>query len=256
MSQDGGIFVGALLLPCYNVSMSKNQPAQSAQDIEFTRKTIHEGEITGHVEHISREFREGFEFIKKYPKSVTIFGSSMLGQDSEACLKARELGARIAKDLGYAVVTGGGPGIMEAANRGASDAHGKSVGLNVSIPREGAPNGYLTDHMKFSYFFSRKTLLSFAAETYVFFPGGFGTFDELFGILTLIQTKKIHQVPIVLFDSKFWNPIIAMMKDVMIEKFQTIDPGDLGLFEVTDSIERTMEIISKAQVSEWWRKIN
>lgn len=222
----------------------------------MSREDIHEGDIRGHVEHITREFHEGFEFIKKYPKSVTIFGSSMIGQDSKACLLVKELAGRIAKDLKYAVLTGGGPGIMEAANRGAFEAGGKSVGLNVSIPAEHAPNGFTTDRMKFAYFFSRKTMLTFAAEAYVFLPGGFGTFDELFSILTLIQTGKIPRVPIILIDSKFWDPIIRILQYTMYEKYKTIDINDFKLVEVTDSIDRAMEIIARAPVSEWWRKIN
>ncbi len=222
----------------------------------FSRSDIHEGQIAEHLGRINHEFHEGFEFIKKYPKSVTIFGSSMLPVDSEPYKKALELGARIAKDLNYAVVTGGGPGIMEAANRGAFDVKGKSVGLNISLPHEHEANKFLTDHIKFSYFFSRKTLMVFAAEAYVFFPGGFGTFDELFGVLTLIQTGKIPRVPIVLFDSSFWDPVMATLTVVMQDKFKTIDDNDLKLMEVTDSIDEAMSVISKAPVSEWWRIIS
>lgn len=222
----------------------------------FSRNDVHEGQIEEHLGRINHEFRDGFEFIKKYPKSVTIFGSSMLSADSKPSQQAKELASRIVRELDYAVVTGGGPGVMEAANHGAFEAGGKSVGLNISLPHEHMVNGFTTDHMKFSYFFSRKTLLMFAAEAYVFFPGGFGTFDELFGVLTLVQTGKVPRVPIILFDSGYWNPIIETLKKVMLEKYQTIDPHDLDLVEVTDSIDEAVGVISKAPLSEWWRIIN
>jgi uncharacterized protein (TIGR00730 family) len=268
-ARKGGIFVytlsvasfGALLPPCYNVRMSKNQPKSSlsgkvTHETFFTRKHIHDKDIKEHLERINREFSEGFEFLAKYPKSVTIFGSSMLSTDSAPGKSATDLAAAIVKDLKYAVITGGGPGIMEAASIGAKNAGGQSVGLNISLPHEHGANGFTTDHMKFAYFFSRKTMLTFAAEAYVFFPGGFGTFDELFGILTLIQTGKIPHVPIILFGSDFWNPIVATLDKVMSEKYKTIDPSDLNLFKITDSIDEAIEIICKAPISEWWRIIN
>ncbi len=222
----------------------------------ITRGDIHEGDIRGHLEHIRREFDDGFEFLKKYPKSVTVFGSSMAAKGGTDYARAEELSGRIARDLKYAVITGGGPGIMEAANKGAYDAGGVSIGFNVSIPHESGANPYVTHGLKFSYFFSRKTLLTFAAEAYVYFPGGFGTFDELFSILTLIQTGKIPRVPVILFDSKFWNPVVSLIKETLLKDFKTIDERDLKLFEVVDSIDRAVEIIEKAPVSEWWRNIN
>lgn len=234
------------------------KPGVPTHDTSFTRKHIHDhdGEIKKHLDRINHEFADGFEFLKKYPRSVTIFGSSMLAQDSWACKKAYELSQGIVKDLNYAVVTGGGPGIMEASDKGAKEAGGQAVGLNISLPHEHGINGFATDHMKFSYFFTRKTMLTFAAEAYVFFPGGFGTFDELFSILTLIQTGKIPHVPMILFGTDFWTPIIATFKTMMMDKYVTIDSHDLELFEITDSVDRTIEIIREAPISEWWRIIN
>lgn len=222
----------------------------------LTRENIHAGEIEHHIEHITREFRDSFEFLQKYPKSVTIFGSSVVKSDAEYYKKATELGGRIVKDLGYAVLTGGGPGIMEAANKGAYEAGGISLGLNVSIPHEYTTNAYVTHALKFSYFFSRKTMLAFAAEAYVFFPGGYGTFDELFGILTLIQTGKIPRVPVLMFDSGYWKSLDEFLKKTMFEKYHTIEEGDMKLYEITDSIDRILEVVKVAPVSEWWRIIN
>ncbi len=246
---------------CYNANMAKNHYKGNLSgavdhDTFFTRKHIHDKDIASHLERIHHEFEDGFHFLQKYPRSVTIFGSSMLSEDSKPYQMAVELSASIARDLKYAVVTGGGPGIMEACSKGAKDAGGQSVGLNISLPHEHGANPYTTDHMKFAYFFSRKTMLTFAAEAYVFFPGGFGTFDELFSILTLIQTGKIPHVPVILFDSDFWTPIIKNLNAMMLDKYQTIDPGDFDICRITDSVEETIRIISDAPVSEWWRVIN
>jgi uncharacterized protein (TIGR00730 family) len=225
-------------------------------DQPFSKSDIHNGEIATHLERINHEFSDGFEFLKKYPKSVTVFGSSLALPSEPMYAAAEALGGRIVRDLGYAVATGGGPGIMEAANKGAYDAHGVSLGFNVSLPHERTTNAYVTHAIKFSYFFSRKTMLMFAAEAYVFFPGGFGTFDEVFGALTLIQTDKIPRVPVILFDSKFWGPWRQFLSEHMCKEFHAIDESDLNLFEITDSVDRVMEIIKKAPVSEWWRNIN
>jgi uncharacterized protein (TIGR00730 family) len=145
---------------------------------------------------------------------------------------------------------------MEAANKGAFESGGVSLGLSISLPHERFVNAYISHSLHFSYFFSRKTMLSFAAEAYVFFPGGFGTFDELFSILTLVQTGKIPRVPIVLFDSGYWNDLLAFLIKTMIGSYGAITAEDLKLFEITDSLDRTMEIIKGAQISEWWRDIN
>ncbi len=222
----------------------------------LSRQDIHEKSIEEHLERINREFKSGFEFLKKYPRSVTIFGSSMAPSDSEHYKAAYDLGRAIVKDTGYAVISGGGPGIMEAANKGAHDAGGKSIGIRINLVRERTANPYETDSIDFTYFFTRKTMMTFAAEAYVFFPGGFGTFDELFSILTLIQTNKIPRVPIIMFGSKFWNPLKEFIEKTMYEGYHAIDHPDLGLFEITDSVDRVIEIIHKAPVSDWWRNIN
>ena len=233
--------------------MSNNQtPAPGG----MSRRDIHEKNIEEHLDRIQREFRLGFEFLQKYPRSVSIFGSSMAQPENPWYQHAVELSGRIVKDTGYAVISGGGPGIMEAASKGASQAGGKAVGLRINLLRERTANPYVTDGIDFTYFFTRKTMLSFAAEAYIFFPGGFGTFDELFSILTLIQTAKIPRVPVILFDSRFWKPLRQFIESVDLKEYHTIDALDLDIFEITDSIDRVIEIIRKAPVSDWWRNIN
>jgi uncharacterized protein (TIGR00730 family) len=215
-----------------------------------------EKSIEEHLHRIEKEFRAGFEFLEKYPKTVTVFGSSMATPETQHYQQAYELSKRIASDLKYAIVDGGGPGIMEAASKGAHDAGGVSLGLRINLLRERRQNPYTTENLDFTYFFARKTMLAFAAEAYVFFPGGLGTLDELFGILTLIQTNKIPRVPVILFGSDFWGPLRSFFEKTMLEKFKTIDFQDIALFEITDDYGRALEIIHRAPVSEWWRNIN
>ena len=224
----------------------------------LSAKTIN-ADIESHVHKIDSELRAGFEFLRQYPRSVSIFGSARTTPKSPHYEQAEKLGNRIVSELGYTVITGGGPGIMEAANKGAHHAEkGKlvghaSLGLAIKLPREQHSNPYVDKEVAFEYFFTRKAMLNFAAEAYVFFPGGFGTFDELFGIVTLIQTVKIPRVPIILVGKDFWNPIVHFIKTNMLEKHHNIAPDDMNLFAVTDNIDTAMEMIKRAPVSDWWR---
>ncbi len=222
---------------------------------ELSAKKINEN-ITRLIEDISKEFQMGFDFIRKYPKSVTIFGSSRLTDKSSHYHDAQRLAMRISGELGYCIVTGGGLGIMEAANRGAYEAKGASIGLNISIKSEQNINKYMNDSIRLNYFFARKALLGFAAEVFVFFPGGFGTFDELFNILTLIQTGKIPKVPVILFGKDFWNPTVEFIKTNMLEKHHTIEPEDMNIFVITDSVDTVIKIIKEAPVSAWWKMVD
>lgn len=199
------------------------------------------------VEEISKEFRAGFSFLENYPKSVTFFGGNKFSQDNPYCIKAKSLSGRIVKELGYSVLTGGGPGIMEAANRGAYEAGGNSLGLTIQLPHEQITNKFLTKHINFYYFFVRKLCLTYSAEAFIFFPGGFGTLDEFSEILTLIQTKKITSGPIILVGSDYWKPLENFIKEQMLLR-NTIDKEDLSLYTITDDENEIIEIIKKVPI--------
>src|SRR5690606_21462531 len=149
--------------------------------------------------------------------------------DNPYYIRARALAKKIVEETGYTIITGGGPGIMEAANRGAYEAGGKSVGMNIILPHEQKINEYLTANARFYYFFIRKVALSFSAETYIFFPGGFGTLDEFFEIVTLIQTNKIPRVPVICVGKEFWSHIVEISKHLR-DDFDAISPGEENIF--------------------------
>lgn len=195
---------------------------------------------------INKEFTSGFELIKNYPRTVTFFGSSRFTEDNEYFKRATELSGRIVKELNYAVVSGGGPGIMEAVNKGAYESGGNSLGLIIKLPAEITANKYLTDFREFSFFFSRKVMLSFSAETYIFFPGGFGTMDELFEILTLVQTKKIPKVPIILVGKKHWDKVNEFIRETLFKEIEAIDEEDMSIYKMIDSDDEIIEIIKNA----------
>jgi len=180
------------------------------------------------------EFAQGFEEMADVGKAVTIFGSARLPHDHPDFVKAEALSADLA-NRGYAVVTGGGPGIMEAANKGAFEAGGRSVGLNIALPHEQAPNPYQTDKVNFRYFFVRKVLLVKYSTAFVVFPGGFGTIDELFEALTLIQTKKIKPFPVFLVGTSYWRGLVQWLQGTLV-RAGTIAEHDLHLFKVVDDV--------------------
>ena len=196
---------------------------------------------------ISKEFRNGFEFVKNYPRSVTFFGSARTKEGEPYYEKAGNLAGRIVRELHYSVMTGGGPGIMEAANKGAFGAGGNSLGLTIDLPHEQMDNQYLTDKEDFHYFFSRKVCLAFSAEAYIFFPGGFGTLDEFLEILTLVQTGKIPKAPIIMVGSDFWTPLEEIFRKGLLEN-QMIEEKDLSLYTITDNEDLILKLIKEAPV--------
>lgn len=196
---------------------------------------------------IATEFDRGFQFIKKYPKSVTIYGSARFKPTNPHYKDACALAILLANE-GYAVVTGGGPGIMEAANRGAKEAGGASVGLNIELPHEQVINPYVTDSLSFYYFFSRKTTMSFSSEAYIFYPGGFGTLDEFFEIVTLIQTKKIRNAPVVLVGKDFWGPLDDFLRINVMRNHGAIEKSDLKLYSILDDHKEILKIVLAAPV--------
>lgn len=212
-----------------------------------TREEIGDVVKSPRLSRIADEFAEGFSFIRKYPRSVTFYGSARFKPSNIHYRDARRLAFALS-ERGYAIVTGGGPGIMEAANRGARDAGGPSIGLNIILPHEQTLNPYITESHSFKYFFSRKTALSFAAEAYVYFPGGFGTLDEFFEVVTLIQTGKIARVPIILAGTDFWNPLREFLVNSLAIQHGTIARKDLDLFLITDDHNEILKVIEAAPV--------
>jgi uncharacterized protein (TIGR00730 family) len=193
-------------------------------------------ELEQHVALIAHEFRQGFEAVDRIDApAVTIFGSARVREGDARYEEARAVARRFA-EKGWAVVTGGGPGVMEAANRGAKDGGGLSVGFNIELPHEQHVNPYLDISLTFRHFYARKTMFVKAAEGFVVFPGGFGTADELFEALTLIQTGKVLDFPVVLFDSAYWDELLDWFRDDLLAEGM-ISPNDVELLHVTDDPE-------------------
>ena len=195
---------------------------------------------------IMSEFVEGFETMAKIGPCVSIFGSARTTKDSTHYHLAEDIAFKLTQN-GYGVITGGGPGIMEAANKGAKKGKGKSVGLNIELPFEQSSNTYIDNDklINFDYFFVRKVMFVKYAQGFVVLPGGVGTLDELFEAITLIQTQKIGKFPIVLVGKTYWNGLIEWIKEIMLKKEKNISPDDLDLFSLVDTADEAIEIIDQ-----------
>jgi len=200
---------------------------------------------------ILSEFVDGFELMSKVGPAVSVFGSARTQPDNPAYIAAVECGRRIV-EADLAVITGGGPGIMQAANQGAFEAKGKSIGLNINLPMEQKPNPYQTHPISFRYFFVRKVMFVKYACGFICFPGGFGTMDEFFEAVTLVQTLKIRPFPIICVGSDFWGGLIDWCRGTMGEQYKTISPADMELFHVTDSVEEAVKIVTDRLDREHW----
>jgi uncharacterized protein (TIGR00730 family) len=195
------------------------------------------------VVRIAAEFIRGFRSLHFVGPCVTVFGSARFGEDHPHYQLARETSARISR-MGFTILTGGGPGIMEAANRGARDAGGPSVGCNIVLPHEQKPNPYVDRFVEFRYFFIRKVMLVKYSYAFVVMPGGFGTLDELFEAVTLIQTDKISDFPVILMGTAYWNPLIEFVRNTMLPA-GTISAKDLDMLTVTDSPEEVVAVLDR-----------
>jgi uncharacterized protein (TIGR00730 family) len=222
-----------------NMEHSDN-PSQSPRR-ELIKKELLK-ETSERITRIDREFADGFDLIGRYNYTVSLFGSARFTEDHPYYQKAREIAGALAKE-GFTIVTGGGGGVMEAGDRGAFDAGGQSIGLNIQLPHEQAPNPYTTESMSYRYFFTRKVILAYGADAYIYFPGGYGTLDELFEIITLIQTKKMPLAPIILVGSEFWTALDMFIKAYLLEGMHTISPGDEELYTITEDIHVIKAII-------------
>lgn len=202
---------------------------------------------------IMSEFVEGFETMARVPAAVSVFGSARTKPSDPYYQQAVQMGRALVK-RGFAVITGGGPGIMEAANKGAREAGGASVGLNITLPMEQKANPYQTISLNHHYFFVRKVMFLKYSHAFVCFPGGFGTMDELFESLTLIQTRKTDPFPVVLIGTEFWTGLVEWMREMLLERHATISGPDLNLFRMTDDVEEAADYLRKCEEGRTWQK--
>lgn len=225
-----------------NVSLNREREFLSPKTMESEK---YQSGLSWRILKIQSEFVKGHDFLSRFDKAASIFGSARLGFNSEVYQEAEKLAYMLA-EKNFAVFTGGGPGIMEAANKGAHDAGGRSVGININLPDHGVTerrNPYITDAESFDFFFTRKVILSFASQVYIFFPGGFGTLDELFEMLTLIQTKKTSPIPVILVNKEYWQPLLDWIRGVVWGKNRAIAEDDMKLFHLVDTAEEAIALL-------------
>ncbi|MCL2647097.1 MAG: TIGR00730 family Rossman fold protein [Phycisphaerales bacterium] len=202
---------------------------------------------------IMAEFVDGFETMGQLPPAVSVFGSARTKPQQHYYKKALAMGEALVQ-RGFAVITGGGPGIMEAANKGAYNAGGPSVGCNILLPMEQSANPYQHISLAFHHFFVRKVMFIKYSHAFICFPGGLGTMDELFESLTLIQTLKIDPFPVILFGTEFWSGLVDWIRQAMAERFHTVDPRDLDLFHLSDNVEEAADYLQRCEARKVWAR--
>jgi len=218
--------------------------SREPKDIDHKDALRHE---SWRVFRIMSEFVEALETMVRIGPAVSVFGSARTPKDDRYYALADECGRKLV-ERDFAVITGGGPGIMEAANKGAAEAGGTSVGLNIALPMEQVPNPYQNVEVDFRYFFIRKVMFVKYARGFIIFPGGFGTMDEFFESLTLMQTLKVVPFPVVLIGSDYWQGLIDWMRNVMFEQFETIGAEDFDLFHLTDDVDEAVKIVYETHI--------
>ncbi|MEK9174925.1 MAG: TIGR00730 family Rossman fold protein [Patescibacteria group bacterium] len=227
--------------PKFNLPASK-LPEHKHGDPKDFRESFH-----WRVFRIMAELVEGFQFLFDFKKTVTFFGSARFTENDHWYGEARKLAQLLAGE-GFTVVTGGGPGIMEAGNRGAFEQGGESVGLNIQLPMEQRTNAYVKRGIGFHYFFTRKVMLSYSSWAYVFFPGGFGTLDEFFELITLVQTKKVSdRIPLVIVGREYWTGLLDWVDKIVFKKMLAIDKDDMKLYTMVDTAEEAFEIVKNCK---------
>ncbi len=246
-------------LNSYNAAPMKNQAPQDPENIDPQPRALpvsHDLTLareTWRLFRILSEFVDGFEGMSRVGPSISVFGSARTKPDHPSYQAAQHCG-RLICESGFGVITGGGPGIMEAANRGAFECGGASVGLNIMLPHEQDPNPYQNVELMFRYFFVRKVMFVKYATGFIIFPGGFGTMDELFESLTLIQTLKIDPFPVVLVGRDYWGGLLDWIRNTMLHEYGNISPEDLELFMLTDSVEEAVEYVKSRFNYEVWQR--
>jgi len=230
-----------------------NLPASKLPEVEPKDRTDWRQSFHWRIFRIMAEFIDGWQFLTDFRKTVTFFGSARTQPGEHWYKEAMRLGSMLAES-GFHIITGGGPGIMEAANRGAFEAYenasvtdkpkiGDSIGLNIKLPFEQRINRYVRKAVAFHYFFVRKVMLSYYAQAYVYFPGGYGTLDEMFELVTLVQCKKVPPIPIILVGKEYWSDLFVWIKNRVLDEYKGIDPEDLNIMQIVDSADEALRII-------------
>ncbi|EKD79037.1 MAG: hypothetical protein ACD_41C00187G0001 [uncultured bacterium] len=208
------------------------------------------GAVSWRIFRVMSEFVDGYEFLSGLTKEVTVFGSARTKPGSRYYKEGEKLGRMLASE-GFTTITGGGPGVMEAVNKGAHDAGGPSLGLNIQLPKEQRVNKYVNHGIGFHFFFTRKVMMTSPSQAFVVFPGGYGTLDEFFEVITLMQTNKMPRVPLILMGKEYWDSLDRFLRQEALEHHASIEPEDLALYHIVDSADEAMRIIRKTRPSDY-----